>query len=107
MSYPSPARRALSAFENCRGRAAGVCAALGHGLLNGSTGLNRHAVMHGESLDYDTKGKQLAALSFLNYVALDLNLGEGSDQDQAATAPLASLAQMANRSTSGSKTTAP
>lgn len=74
---------------------------------NGSTGLNRHAVMHGESLDYDTKENSLRALSLLNYVALGLNVGEGSALAEAAKAPLASLAQMANQTTSGSKTTAP
>jgi len=73
---------------------------------SGSTALNRHAVMHGESLDYDTKENSLRALSLLNYVALGLNLGEGSALAEAAKAPLASLAQMANQSTSGSKTTA-
>lgn len=35
--------------------------------------LNRHAVMHGESLDYDTKENSLRALSLLNYVALALD----------------------------------
>jgi hypothetical protein len=74
---------------------------------NGSTGLNRHAVMHGESLDYDTKENSLRALSLLNYVALGLNVGEGSALAEAAKSPLASLAQMANQTTSGSKTTAP
>ena len=32
--------------------------------------LNRHAVMHGESLDYDTRENSLKALSLLNYLAL-------------------------------------
>lgn len=35
--------------------------------------LNRHAVMHGESLDFDTKVNSLRALSLLNYVALALD----------------------------------
>ena len=35
--------------------------------------LNRHAVMHGESLDFDTKMNSLRALSLLNYVALALD----------------------------------
>ncbi|MDP3836334.1 MAG: hypothetical protein Q8Q82_20465 [Hydrogenophaga sp.] len=35
--------------------------------------LNRHAVMHGESLDFDTKENSLRALSLLNYVALALD----------------------------------
>ncbi|MGC1176166.1 hypothetical protein [Polaromonas sp.] len=35
--------------------------------------LNRHAVMHGESLDYDTKDNSLRALSLLNYVAIALD----------------------------------
>lgn len=32
--------------------------------------LNRHAVLHGESLEYGTKTNSLKALSFLNYVAV-------------------------------------
>jgi hypothetical protein len=35
--------------------------------------LNRHAVMHGESLDYDTEENSLRAISLLNYVALSLD----------------------------------
>lgn len=35
--------------------------------------LNRHAAMHGESLDYDTEENSLRALSLLNYVALSLD----------------------------------
>lgn len=37
--------------------------------------LNRHAAMHGESLDYDTKENSLRALSLLNYVALGFDDG--------------------------------
>ncbi|PCJ63685.1 MAG: hypothetical protein COA73_05280 [Candidatus Hydrogenedentota bacterium] len=36
--------------------------------------LNRHMVLHGESLDYGTKGKSLKALSLLNYVSQLLDL---------------------------------
>jgi hypothetical protein len=64
-------------------------------LANGSTGLNRHAVMHGESLDYDTKENSLRALSLLNYVALGLNLGDGSALAEAGKSPLASIAKAA------------
>jgi hypothetical protein len=35
----------------------------------GFNGLNRHMVMHGESLDYGTKINSLKAISLLNYVA--------------------------------------
>lgn len=35
--------------------------------------LNRHAAMHGESLDYDTEENSLRAISLLNYVALSLD----------------------------------
>lgn len=35
--------------------------------------LNRHVVMHGESLDYGTEVKSLQALSFLYYVALSFS----------------------------------
>lgn len=62
---------------------------------NGSTDLNRHAVMHGESLDYDTKENSLRALSLLNYVAVALNLGEASALAQAGKSPLASIAKAA------------
>jgi hypothetical protein len=34
----------------------------------GSNALNRHTVLHGESLDYDTKANSLRAISLLNYV---------------------------------------
>lgn len=62
---------------------------------SGSTGLNRHAVMHGESLDYDTKENSLRALSLLNYVAVALNLGDGSALAEAGKSPLASIAKAA------------
>lgn len=64
-------------------------------LANGSTGLNRHAVMHGESLDYDTRENSLRSLSLLNYVALGLNLDEQSSLKAAAKAPLAFIANIA------------
>lgn len=35
--------------------------------------LNRHAVMHGESLDFDTQANSLRALSLLNYVGIALD----------------------------------
>ena len=35
----------------------------------GFTGLNRHMVLHGESLDYGTKTNSLKAISLINYVA--------------------------------------
>lgn len=62
---------------------------------NGSTGLNRHAVMHGESIDYDTKENSLRALSLLNYVAVALNLEDGSALLVAGKSPLASIARAA------------
>jgi len=37
-------------------------------------GLNRHMVLHGESLDYGTKQNSLKAISLLNYVATMLSL---------------------------------
>jgi len=37
---------------------------------NGFNRLNRHMVMHGESLDYGTQRYSLQALSLLNYVAV-------------------------------------
>lgn len=64
-------------------------------VANGSTGLNRHSVMHGESLDYDTKENSLRALSLLNYVAVALNLGDGSALAEAGKSPLASIAKAA------------
>jgi hypothetical protein len=36
---------------------------------NGSGALNRHAVLHGESLDYGNKANSLKAISLINYVA--------------------------------------
>lgn len=62
---------------------------------NGSTGLNRHAVMHGASLDYDTKENSLRALSLLNYVAVALNLGDRSALVEAGKSPFASIAKAA------------
>jgi len=35
-------------------------------------GLNRHAVLHGESLDYDSEANSLKAVSFLNFVSYAL-----------------------------------
>lgn len=65
---------------------------------SGSTALNRHAVMHGESLDYDTKDNSLRALSLLNYVALGLDEGEGSSLKKAGSTPLGSLVNIAGKS---------
>ena len=45
---------------------------------SGSHALNRHAVMHGVSLDHDTMENSLRALSLLNYVVLGLDDGEDS-----------------------------
>lgn len=67
-------------------------------LASGATGLNRHGVMHGESLDYDTKENSLRAISLLNYVGLALDLGEGTRLDAAAKTPLASIAKIAAKS---------
>lgn len=39
---------------------------------DGFTELNRHAVMHGEALDYGTEGNGLKAISLLNYVSFIL-----------------------------------
>lgn len=33
------------------------------------SGLNRHTVLHGESVDYGTKENSLRAISLINYVA--------------------------------------
>ncbi|HWI83836.1 hypothetical protein [Ramlibacter sp.] len=73
-------------------------------LAGGATGLNRHGVMHGESLDYDTRENSLRAISLLNYVALALNLGEGTALDTAAKTPLASIAKIAAQSALERKT---
>ncbi len=35
----------------------------------GFSGLNRHTVIHGESLDYDTKANSLKAVSLISYIA--------------------------------------
>ncbi|SDM44170.1 hypothetical protein [Polaromonas sp. JS666] len=56
--------------------------------------LNRHAVMHGESLDHDTKENSLRAISLLNYVALSLNMDDGSAFAEAKASPVGSLLQM-------------
>lgn len=66
----------------------------------GQPGLNRHAVMHGESLDYDTKTNSLRSISLLNYIALGLDLGESSAKGRALAKPAGQLiaagAQMAS-----------
>ncbi len=56
--------------------------------------LNRHAVMHGESLDHDTKENSLRAISLLNYVALSLNMDDGSAFAEAKASPVGSLMQI-------------
>lgn len=43
------------------------------------TGLNRHTVLHGESLDYDTKINSLKAISLLNYVSSIISMNESQD----------------------------
>ena len=40
--------------------------------------LNRHMVLHGESLDYGTKINSLKAISLINYVAHVLTLEKGN-----------------------------
>ncbi|MBI3777868.1 MAG: hypothetical protein HY274_02975 [Gammaproteobacteria bacterium] len=65
---------------------------------SGSTALNRHAVMHGESLDYDNKDNSLRALSLLNYVALGLDESEGSPLKRAGATTLGSLVNIAGKS---------
>jgi len=57
----------------------------------GQPGLNRHAVMHGESLDYDTRENSLRAISLLNYIALGLDLGEDSAKGRAVAKPAGQL----------------
>ncbi len=64
----------------------------------GSQALNRHAVMHGASLDYDTKENSLRALSLLNYVALSLQLDEGSALAAVGTTALGTLVQAGDMS---------
>lgn len=59
--------------------------------LAGANALNRHAVMHGGSLDHDTREGSLQALSLLNYVAIALDSSEGSPLSQAKSTPLGSL----------------
>ncbi|RDD80115.1 hypothetical protein DVJ77_18395 [Dyella tabacisoli] len=39
----------------------------------GFVGLNRHTVLHGESVDYGTKENGLRAISLLNYVSQSCN----------------------------------
>ena len=63
--------------------------------LTGSDSLNRHAVMHGESLDHDTREGSLQALSLLNYVAIALDSSEGSSLSQAKKTPFGSLLESA------------
>lgn len=60
----------------------------------GNDHLNRHAVMHGESLDHDTKENSLRAISLLSYVALSLNMEDGSALATTKASPLGSLLQM-------------
>ena len=56
--------------------------------------LNRHAVMHGVSLDHDTKDNSLRAMSLLNYVALSLDMEDGSSFSKAKASPVGSLLQI-------------
>ena len=44
-------------------------------------GFNRHMVMHGESVDYDTEENSLKAVSFLSWLAVVLNHGSDSGQN--------------------------
>ena len=64
---------------------------------DGIDALNRHAVMHGESLDYDTREGSLQALSLLNYLALALDPSDGSPLSTARATPFGSLLDSAGR----------
>ena len=45
-----------------------------HERPEGFDGLNRHMVLHGESLDYDTRENSLKAISLIGYVGRVLPL---------------------------------
>ena len=45
-------------------------------------GLNRHLVLHGESIDYGTELNSLRAISFLNYIAQALLREYADDEDE-------------------------
>lgn len=51
----------------------------------GFDGLNRHQVMHGESLNYDTEINSLKAISLLNYVAWALRVDSDTVEQGAIT----------------------
>jgi len=52
---------------------------------DGTTALNRHMVLHGESLDYGTKANSLKAISLINYVTQILgNELSGNDRKEVA-----------------------
>lgn len=46
--------------------------------------LNRHMVMHGDSVDYGTKKNSLKAISLLYYVAKALEYTESISEDNVA-----------------------
>jgi len=43
---------------------------------DGFSELNRHMVLHGESLDYGTEKNSLKAISLINYVSIVLKLDD-------------------------------
>jgi hypothetical protein len=53
-------------------------------------GLNRHMVLHGESVDYGTKENSLKAISLLNYISQSLQMTveeSGASKDEPITIP--------------------
>lgn len=56
----------------------------------GFTGLNRHMVLHGESVDYGTKANGLRAISLLNYISHSLQKELSEPDDAGAEAGPAS-----------------
>jgi hypothetical protein len=56
----------------------------------GFNGLNRHMVLHGQSIDYGTKENGLRAISLLNYISQSLQRElSSSDDDAVGTGPAA------------------
>lgn len=56
------------------------------GRPQGFTGLNRHMVLHGESVDYGTKENGLRAISLLNYMSQSLQRELSEPDDNAGGA---------------------
>jgi hypothetical protein len=108
---PEPAAYAQSAADNfvdeiahlALGENLPIRERMSRWLASGATGLNRNGVMHGQSLDYDTKENSLRAISLLNYVGLALDSGEGAALGAVSKTPLASIANTAARSTALAK----